>query len=145
MQTKLTKQEKRYVRDMIADFESTGGQLFSFPEEGLTIAMIPAFAGSRMAHVGVSWQAPSEKKFRRLVGADTAIARCNGSFQFFQVPISPGFYTAWAWEFAKACESVKPIPPAQTGPFPSGDPHSLESCEKMLEMRERMQGVAESL
>lgn len=124
MQTKLMKHEKQAVRDMIEDFRSQGGELFTDAERGMTVAMIPAFSGSRMAHVGVSWQAPTEKKFRKLVGINTAIGNCDGTFQ---VPVKPANYAEWANEFSylfdplEAAEKELSLATAKTWPFPSGN------------------------
>ncbi len=102
-QTKLTKDEKAEVRDLISDFTSQGGTLFYVPRVGMVVAMIPEFSGSRMANVGVSFAATSEKKFRKLVGARLAIYRADGTFA---VPVQPEYFRDWVEYMADSMEGT---------------------------------------
>ena len=72
-QTKLSRAEKIGVRIVLTEFEEDGGYVFSFPIDRVTVAIKPAFEGSRMARAAVSIAAPTETKFRKLVGIDRAL------------------------------------------------------------------------
>lgn len=74
-QTKLTKDQKRDVKAQMADFEAEGGFIFSFPECAATVACMPKFPGASMADFALAMCAADEDKFRKLVGADIAMAR----------------------------------------------------------------------
>ena len=97
-QSKMNHEEKQEVRDLIANFESDGVMLFYFPDIGLTLAIEREFPKARNAKVGISWQADTETKFRKLVGADKALRRL--AFASFPVPVEEGYERDFAEAFA---------------------------------------------
>jgi hypothetical protein len=96
MQTKLNKLEKTAIREMILEFKEAGGFVFSFGDIGLTLAITWEFSGAKNAKVGISWQADTETKFRRLVGAAVAMSRANYGFP---VPVQKEFAGDFATSF----------------------------------------------
>jgi hypothetical protein len=97
-QSKLPKAHKASVRHAIRMFEADGGRVFFFPEVRMTVAVIHAFPGSRMAVVGVAIASPTETKFRKLMGAHIAMLRCDD--QGFQMPVQPHEYEDFAKRLA---------------------------------------------
>lgn len=74
-QTKLTKDQKRDVREQMVEFDAYGGFVFSFPEYAATVACRSKFPGASMADFSIAMCAADEHKFRKLVGADIAMLR----------------------------------------------------------------------
>lgn len=71
--TKLTKDQKAERREWIDELEYAGGEVAN---AGMfTVAKLPDFAGSKMAHFSVSVCSDTEMKFRRKVGEYHALRR----------------------------------------------------------------------
>lgn len=85
--TKLDTSQKESRKEMKACVRANDGQIFSFPHHGVTVAIEPAFPGSRMVNVSVSFMSPNEQKFRRKVGEYYALYRMR-SGEYVQVPNS---------------------------------------------------------
>jgi len=71
--TRLDAASKVDRRELLKSLRALGGEVFSFPNDGITIAIQPAFEGSRTMHVAVAVASPEEKKFRRKVGEYVAL------------------------------------------------------------------------
>ncbi len=97
--TKLNTEEKEILVEMKIEFADLGGEVFYFPEHGLTIAMIPA---GEVTKVATSVSSPNEKKFRRKVGAYKAINRVMWDGEYMLVPMLVS-NEIWAREFAVLC------------------------------------------
>ena len=91
MQTKLNKAEKQLVRGNLDMLRVEGGDVFSFPDKGVTVAIAPAFPGSRMAMAAVAIAAPTEKKFRKLVGVNQAMCKHENG-EGVQMMLPPEFW-----------------------------------------------------
>lgn len=74
---KLSKDEKREVKQRIADVRVAGGEVFHFPEDRMTVVVKPVFEGSEFVHVAVSHCAEHEPKFRKTLGALHALDRMD--------------------------------------------------------------------
>ena len=101
VQSKLSRDEKENVREMIRDFRNFGGQLFFFKEERVTIAMAREFPGARFVRVGVAHAAPTETKFRKLYGAMLAIERTDSGMCSLSAPIALGNEKLFAAELVE--------------------------------------------
>ena len=97
--TKLSTEEKEILVEMKIEFEGLGGEVFYFPESGITIAMLPA---GEVTKVSTSVSSPNEKKFRRKVGAYKAINRVMWDGEYMLVPMLQD-NEIWAREFVEIC------------------------------------------
>lgn len=71
--TKLTKDQKAQRREWLGEMEYLGGEVAT---AGMfTVAKLPDFPGSKMAHYSVSVCSDTEMKFRRKVGEYHALRR----------------------------------------------------------------------
>lgn len=71
--TKLTKKQKAQRREWLDELEYAGGEVQS--SGVFTVAKLPDFHGSKMAHFSVSVCSDNEMKFRRKVGEYHALRR----------------------------------------------------------------------
>ena len=101
--TKLTAEEKEMLVEMKIEFADLGGEVFYFPEHGLTIAMLPA---GEVTQVATSVSSPNEKKFRRKVGAYKAVSRLMWEVEYMIVPMLAS-NEIWAYEFAELCSECR--------------------------------------
>ena len=75
-QTKFTsKAQKLQAKFMVANAVADGVLFFSFPENGVTVAL--KREGPEMIKFAVSIASPEETKFRKLVGKERALARLD--------------------------------------------------------------------
>ena len=79
--SKLCAEQKEILKGMKADFT---GEIFSFPEVGLTIAI--EHKGLNTSRVAMSVMSPDEKKFRRKVGEYYALSKFMYNGEFMTVP-----------------------------------------------------------
>lgn len=82
--SKLTKFQKAERKSMLSDLHNNGGWLHS--DHGVTLCVVPEFAGSKMARVSVSVASEDEQKVRRKVGEYWALHRMMHC-EFIIVPI----------------------------------------------------------
>ena len=82
--SKLNKDEKIILREMKLDFDSREGEIFSYPETGVTIAI--EHKGVHTSRVSMSVMSPDEKKFRRKVGEYHALNNLMYNDRFMTVP-----------------------------------------------------------
>lgn len=82
---KIQKSDLKTLRDM---FMHDGGELFSFPERGVTIAVMPALRGAECntSRVATAVCSPNEQKFRRKVGEYVALKNMYDS-KYIAVPV----------------------------------------------------------
>ena len=74
-QTKLTAQQKLERKELLAYFLENQGMIYSSEENGITVAVLPHFPGSRFVKLSVAYMAMDEKKFRVKVGEFLAMRR----------------------------------------------------------------------
>ena len=84
--SKLDCEQKEILREMKSEFSDKHGQIFSFHENGVTIAIMQAFAGANTIKVATSVASPDEKKFRRKVGEYHALANMLYNDKFIVLP-----------------------------------------------------------
>jgi hypothetical protein len=127
MQTKFSKDEKALVRANLEQFEADGGEVFWFPDHALTLAILPRFPNSKWVDIGIAWCAPTETKFRKLVGARFATHRARVGT--FTMPLAgPKMWGTFAEELADMLVDFGPDawngPDYVAGgmPFPSQKP-----------------------
>jgi hypothetical protein len=97
--TPLTELEQAYLTINMHNFRAQDGQIFSFPDVGLTVAMQPEFPGSRMANVSLAWASYNEPRFMKNLGQAIALDRMvNG--ESIKVRCPESYYAQWAQFFA---------------------------------------------
>ena len=83
--TKLSKVQKMGLVEMQQIHSEDSGELYFFPDVGLTVAMLPA---GNVCRVATAINSPWEKKFRRKVGAFKALERLeNGEDMLILMPV----------------------------------------------------------
>lgn len=89
--SKLTKFQKAERKSMRSELHNAGGWLHS--DYGVTLSILPEFAGAKMARVSVSVASEDEQKVRRKVGEYWALHRMMHC-EFILVPIQSVIVTA---------------------------------------------------
>lgn len=86
---KLDKFQREMRKEMRDNLKAMGGEIFSFPEEGLTVVVAPAVAGvdAEFAHVAVAQCDFKDDEFKRKVGEFVALERWAGG-QVLSVPFA---------------------------------------------------------
>jgi hypothetical protein len=94
--SKLDKFEKAALKDMKAQHAADGGTLVQ--DAGFTMAVMPAFPGSKMVRVSVSFASEMETKLRPKVGAYMALSKMFEG-EFVQVPADavPALFDAFLY------------------------------------------------
>ena len=82
--SKLDKIQKAERKSMLSELHNAGGWLHS--DYGVTLCVVPEFAGSKMARVSVSVASEDEQKVRRKVGEYWALHRMMHC-EFIRVPV----------------------------------------------------------
>lgn len=84
---KLDKFQREMRKEMRDNLEAMGGEVFSFPEDGLTVVVAPAVGGilSEFAHIAVAQCDFKDDEFKRKVGEFVALERWKGG-QVLAVP-----------------------------------------------------------
>lgn len=93
-QTKLDSYEKESLKIMLEEFEGNYGRMFSNPDAGVTVAVLPHFKGARFAKLAVAYAAGDERKFRRKVGQYLALTRLECG-ECITLPIDIAMETAF--------------------------------------------------
>jgi hypothetical protein len=85
--TKLTREQKTFRKTAKENLENRGGEIFSFADEGVTVAVAPATGGyCNFAHVAVA-QCSLTDTFKRKTGELVALERLT-SGQVISVPFN---------------------------------------------------------
>ena len=93
--SKLSAEQKEIFKGMKADFT---GEIFSFPEAGLTIAI--EHKGLNTSRVAMSVMSPDETKFRRKVGKYHALSKLMYNGEFMTVPrVVPSYFAITLAEY----------------------------------------------
>ena len=84
---KLDKFQREMRKEMLDNLKAKGGEVFSFPEDGLTVVVAPAVGGTlaEFAHVAVAQCDLKDDEFKRKVGEFVALERWEGG-QVLAVP-----------------------------------------------------------
>ena len=84
---KLDKFQREMRKEMRDTLENMGGEVFSFPEDGLTVVVAPAVGGTlaEFAHIAVARCDFKDDEFKRKVGEFVALERWKGG-QVLAVP-----------------------------------------------------------
>lgn len=84
---KLDKFQREMRKEMRDNLKVMGGEIFSFPEDGLTVVVAPAVAGTlaEFAHIAVAQCDFKDDEFKRKVGEFVALERWEGG-QVLAVP-----------------------------------------------------------
>lgn len=83
---KLNKIERQVRKGLKCALEAKGGELFSFPDEGLTVLVVPATSGvSNFAHVCIAQCDMLADEFNRKRGEYIALERWD-CMQWLSVP-----------------------------------------------------------
>lgn len=103
--SKLDKIQKAERKSMLSELHNAGGWLHS--DYGVTLCVVPEFAGSKMARVSVSVASEDEQKVRRKVGEFWALQRMAYGDSIL-VPMSA---VIDYWHLENLCElfSLRPI------------------------------------
>lgn len=81
---KLDKIQREIRKDLRDSLEAQGGEVFSFPDEGLTVVVVPAidFDDADFAHVAVAQCDFKDDEFKRKVGEYIALNRWDDGLTF---------------------------------------------------------------
>lgn len=103
--SKLNEFQKAKRKSMLSELHNAGGWLHS--DYGVTLCIMPEFAGSKMARVSVSVASEDEQKVRRKVGEYWALHRMMHC-EFILVPM---LAVTDYWQLKDLCElfSLRPI------------------------------------
>jgi hypothetical protein len=73
--SKLSHEQKIFRKAALSDLRDCGGHIFT--SNRVTVAIMPEFAGSKMARMSVSIASENEQKLRRKVGEFHALERLH--------------------------------------------------------------------
>ena len=106
MQTKFTsKQDKRNTKQDVKEFLAEGGQVFSFPDQGVTVAIKRPFKGAKCVNVAVAVMSKSETKFRPLMGKGIAISKLGwGNCLTFPASQDFDYIAEWVRDMVSCAE-----------------------------------------
>ena len=79
---KMTKEDKRAAKATLSEFRANGGDVFSLPEDRMTVAVMPMFEGSKFVKVSAAFCADHEPKFRKWIGIDLAMWNLQEQCEF---------------------------------------------------------------
>lgn len=82
------------MENMLQDFEGAGGRMFTNPDAGVTVAVLPHFPGATFAKLAVAYCGKDERKFRRKVGQFWVLNRLNFG-EYITLPIDIAMETAF--------------------------------------------------
>ncbi len=87
--TKLTKSQKAWAKEAVANFEALGGKVIYDAQTGVTVAMTRPMPGANSVRVYVSVAASSESKYRKWVGIHNVMDSVASGMEFITIPCEP--------------------------------------------------------
>lgn len=95
--TKLSREQSEWLKEEKLDFQNIDGEFFNF--YNYTIAIKPAFFGSKMAKVSLAIMSENEEKFKHRVGEFSALVKMKTG-EFIQVSCDVEDFADFAENFA---------------------------------------------